>query len=71
MQEFISDTEDVQTQVGLTQNGRTTGTLEGIKTWYNGWNDRRKANSQRVRTAQRGREKIYEKDNRTIFAVSS
>jgi hypothetical protein len=62
-QEFETQT---QTQVGLDQNGRTTGPLNGLKDWFNGWNDRRK-NQFNTRTDQRGREKIYEKDNRSAI----
>jgi hypothetical protein len=59
-QEFESET---QTQVGLVQNGRTTGPLDGVKNWFNGWNDRRKNQSYTPRT----QEKIYEKDNRSTI----
>jgi hypothetical protein len=64
-QQTISDattTEDFDAQTGP-----KTGPLEGLRNWYNGWNDRRKAKTYRVRTDQRGREKIYEKDNRSAI----
>ena len=55
--------ESVQTQV---QNEPKTGPLDGLKSWFNGWNDRRK-NQFRVRTDERGQEKIHEKDNRSAL----
>jgi len=50
-----------------TQTGPKTGPLDGVKNWFNGWNDRRKNQSHLPRTDQRGREKTYEKDDRSAI----
>ena len=39
------------------QDTRTTGPLEGVKTWFRGWQDRMKGQPRVVRTDERGREK--------------
>ena len=63
-QEFVDEAESEQQQ---TQSERNTGPLDGLKSWFNGWQDRRKANTQRTRTDQRGREKVYDKDERSAI----
>lgn len=62
-QEFESQT---QTQEMPSQNTRNTGPMDGLKDWFNGWNDRRK-NQFYQRTDERGQEKIYEKDTRSAI----
>lgn len=63
-EEFESQT---QTQEIPSQNTRDTGPMDGMKNWFNGWNDRRKSHLHAVRTDERGREKIYEKDGRSAI----
>src|SRR5947209_8792597 len=63
--ETINDT--TTTEDFDTQTEPKTGPLDGLKSWYNGWNDRRKAKTFRTQTDQRGREKIYEKDDRSAI----
>jgi len=50
-----------------TQNERNTGPMDGLRSWFNGWNDRRKEQAQRTRTDERGQEKVYEKDERSAI----
>lgn len=48
------------------QNEPKTGPLDGLRNWFNGWNDRRKNQTRATRTDERGREKIYD-DNRSAL----
>ncbi len=55
-----------QTQEMPSQNTRNTGPMDGLKGWFNGWNDRRK-NQSYQRTDERGQEKIHDKDERSAI----
>jgi hypothetical protein len=59
-QELMSDTEAIQSEP-------KTGPMDGLKSWFTDWNDRRKDQVQATRTDQRSREKIYEKDDRSAI----
>jgi len=59
-QEFVDESE-------VTQSEPKTGPMDGLKSWFTDWNDRRKDQVQATRTDQRGREKIYEKDDRSAI----
>jgi hypothetical protein len=59
-QEFVSETQDVQSEP-------KTGPMDGLKSWFTDWNDRRKDQVQATRTDERAREKIYEKDDRSAI----
>jgi hypothetical protein len=63
-QEFVEETESEQTQ---TQTEHNTGPLTGLKSWFSGWDDRRKAKLHVVRTDERGQEKVYDKDERSAI----
>jgi len=56
-QEFESDVETAS----------KTGPLNNAKSWFNGWNDRRKSHLHAVRTDERSREKIHDKDGRSAI----
>lgn len=45
------------------QNNRNTGPMDGMKNWFNGWNDRRKSQFRVVRPD----EKIHDKDDRSAI----
>ena len=59
-QEFVDEAE-------VTQSEPKTGPMDGLKSWFTDWNDRRKDQVRATRTDQRSREKIYEKDDRSAI----
>jgi hypothetical protein len=59
-QEFVSETE-------ATQNGPKTGPMDGLKSWFTGWNDQRKAKIRPIHTDQREQEKIHDTDERSAI----
>lgn len=59
-QEFVSKAEDVQ-------NEPKTGPMDGFKSWFNDWNDRRKSQSYSSQNASREQEKIHGKDTRSAI----
>lgn len=59
-QEFVSETEDVQSEP-------KTGPMDGLKSWFSDWNNRRKSQSYTAQNDNREQEKIHEKDNRSAI----
>ena len=59
-QEFVEQAETIESEP-------KTGPIDGLKSWFNGWNDRRKNQTYTTRTDERGREKIHDDDNRSAL----
>lgn len=59
-QEFVDEAE-------ATQSEPKTGPIDGLKSWFNGWNDRRKNQTYTPRTDERSQEKIHDKDERSAL----
>lgn len=59
-QEFADMAED-------TPSEPKTGPIDGLKNWFNGWNDRRQNQTRATRTDERGQEKIHDNDNHSAL----
>lgn len=59
-QEFVDEAE-------VTQSEPKTGPMEGLRSWFNDWKDRRKDQSYSRQNTSREQEKIHEKDNRSAI----
>src|SRR5437868_13306159 len=65
--EYSESETQTQTQVMPEQNTRNTGPMDGLKDWFNGWNDRRKNQSYASQNSGQEREKIHDKDERSAI----
>jgi hypothetical protein len=59
-QEFADQTETIESEP-------KTGPIDGLRSWFNGWNDRRQNQIHATRTDERAREKIHDKDERSAL----
>lgn len=57
-QEFVEETEPIQSEP-------KTGPMNGLKSWFSNWNERRKERSYRLQNDNRRQEKIYDEDKRS------
>jgi hypothetical protein len=61
------DSQEFAEMAEETQSEPKTGPIDGLKSWFNGWNDRRKNQTYTTRTDERGQEKIHDKDERSAL----
>src|SRR5204863_4670044 len=59
-QEFVEETEPIQSEP-------KTASMDGLKSWFTDWNERRKERSYKPQNDNRKQEKIYDEDKRSAL----